>query len=64
MPGPEYIDSIQNFYRVYSGINQKSCDETEKFLRTIIKTDKYPLTRLQSTHSQKWQRFLKIHLEQ
>lgn len=51
MPGPEYIDSIQNFYRVYSGINQKSCDETEKFLRTIIKTDKYPLTRLQSTHS-------------
>ena len=51
MPGPEYIDSIQNFYRVYSGINQKDCDETEKFLRTIIKTDKYPLTRLQSTHS-------------
>ena len=51
MPGPKYIDSIQNFYRVYSGIDKKSADATESFLHTIISTDKYPLTRLKNTNS-------------
>lgn len=51
MPGPDYIDSIQNFYRVYSGINEESADATEKFLRTIISTEKYPLTRLGNTNA-------------
>ena len=51
MPGPDYIDSIQNFYRVYSGIDETSAIETEKFLRTIISTDKYPLTRLGNTNA-------------
>ncbi|GAA4882780.1 nucleotide sugar dehydrogenase [Flaviramulus aquimarinus] len=51
MPGPDYIDSIQNFYRVFSGINEESADETEKFLRTIISTKKYPLTRLGNTNA-------------
>lgn len=49
MPGPDYVDSIQNFYRVYSGVDERSADATEAFLRTIISTDKYPLTRLGST---------------
>ena len=51
MPGPNYIDSIQNFYRVYSGINKKSADSVEQFLRTIISTNKYPLTRLGNTNA-------------
>lgn len=51
MPGSQYIDSIQNFYRVYSGVDTKSADATEKFLRTIIKTDEYPLTRLHHTNA-------------
>ncbi|MDA9631906.1 nucleotide sugar dehydrogenase [Bacteroidota bacterium] len=51
MPGPNYIDSIQNFYRVYSGINNKSANEVEKFLKTIISTKEYPLTRLGSTNA-------------
>jgi UDP-N-acetyl-D-glucosamine dehydrogenase len=51
MPGPQYIDSIQNFYRVYSGIDKISTDATETFLRTIIKTDEYPLTRLHHTNA-------------
>lgn len=51
MPGPDYIDSIQNFYRVYSGIDENSADETETFLRTIISTEKYPLTRLGNTNA-------------
>lgn len=51
MPGPNYVDSIQNFYRVYSGINDESANSAESFLRTIIRTDKYPLTRLSNTTS-------------
>ena len=51
MPGPDYIDSIQNFYRVYSGIDSKSIEATKKFLETIINTDKYPLTLLNNTNA-------------
>ena len=51
MPGPNYIDSIQNFYRVFSGIDERSAVETEMFLRTIISTEKYPLTRLGNTNA-------------
>jgi len=58
MPGPNYIDSIQNFYRVYSGINNESADETEKFLKTIISVDEYPLTRLTNTNSTEYAKVL------
>lgn len=51
MPGPDYIDSIQNFYRVFSGIDKKSAIATEQFLRTIISTEEYPLTRLGNTNA-------------
>lgn len=51
MPGPNYIDSIQNFYRVFSGIDKGSAIATEKFLRTIISTEKYPLTELGNTNA-------------
>lgn len=51
MPGPKYVDSIQNFYRVFSGIDEASAAATEAFLRTVIKTDEYPLTRLGSTEA-------------
>ena len=51
MPGPNYIDSIKNFYRVYSGINKFSADCIEEFLKTIISIEEYPLTRLKNTNS-------------
>ncbi len=51
MPGPGYVDSIKNFYRVYSGINEKSADAVEAFLHTIISTKDYPLTRLGNTNA-------------
>ena len=51
MPGPNYVNSIKNFYRVYSGINAQSADAVEKFLKTVISTDEYPLTRLKTTES-------------
>ncbi len=51
MPGPKYIDSIQNFYRVFAGTDEKSAEAVEQFLRTVIKTDEYPLTRLGNTNA-------------
>lgn len=51
MPGPKYIDSIQNFYRVYAGTDEASANATEKFLRTVISTNEYPLTRLGNTQA-------------
>ena len=49
MPGPDYIDSIQNYPRVYSGIDEKSADAAECFLKTIIDTSQCTLTRLSNT---------------
>ena len=51
MPGPNYVNSIKNFYRVYSGIDESSAEAVEFFLKTIISTDEYPLTRLKTTES-------------
>jgi UDP-N-acetyl-D-glucosamine dehydrogenase len=35
MPGPKYIDSIQNFYRVFAGTDEQSANAVEQFLRTV-----------------------------
>ena len=51
MPGPNYINSIRSYPRVYSGIDDRSADATEQFLRTIIDTEAYELTRLGSTNA-------------
>jgi UDP-N-acetyl-D-glucosamine dehydrogenase len=51
MPGPNYINSIKNFYRVYSGINNKSSRAVEDFLKSIISTSEFPLTKLKNTQS-------------
>ena len=51
MPGPNYVESIRNFYRVYSGIDEKSENAIEDFLKTIIKVDNYPLTKLSNTNA-------------
>ena len=51
MPGPEYIDSIKSFPRVYSGIDEKSAIRTENFLKTIIDTKVCDLTKLEHTNA-------------
>lgn len=51
MPGPQYVDSIQSFYRVYSGVDTESANAVESFLRAIIRTDEFPLTRLENTNA-------------
>jgi len=47
MPGPNYVDSIRTFPRVYAGVDEASADATEAFLKTIIDTEQCPLTRLE-----------------
>jgi nucleotide sugar dehydrogenase len=44
MPGKQYVNSIRNFWRVCSGINQEATRKAVRFLREIINTDEYPLT--------------------
>ncbi|MDC3267179.1 nucleotide sugar dehydrogenase [Gammaproteobacteria bacterium] len=51
MPGPEYIDSIREFPRVYSGCSDVSADAVEVFLKTIIDTSVCDLTRLAHTNA-------------
>ncbi len=49
-PGVNYLDSIVNNYRVFSGINQISKDKTREFLESIINTTEYPLSEIESTN--------------
>ena len=51
MPGDDYLNSIINFWRVFSGMNKESSDLCEDFLSKIINIDQYPLTRLSSMTS-------------
>ena len=51
MPGPQYIDSIREFPRVYAGVNEISADAAEEFLKTIIDISKCDLTRLEHTNA-------------
>lgn len=47
-PGKNYLDSIVNGWRVYSGINKESKKKCRSFLKKIINTNKYPLTELEN----------------
>ena len=49
MPGPEYLDSIINYWRVYSGINERSARACKSFFEKVIDTENFPLRRLSST---------------
>jgi nucleotide sugar dehydrogenase len=44
MPGRQYVDSIRNFWRVCSGINETARDKVVKFLNEVLNTKDYPLT--------------------
>lgn len=49
MPGENYLSSITNMYRVYSGNNHTSKMLCKKFLMLIINTKKYPLREYKTT---------------
>ena len=49
MPGAAYFDSIVNMWRVYAGLDARSADACERFLKSVINVTEYPLTRLSNT---------------
>ena len=51
MPGKDYLSSITNYHRVYSGINSESKKRAKDFLSSFIDVKKYPLTELHSTNA-------------
>lgn len=46
MPGRDYLRSITNIWRVYSGVTERAADACEEFLKQVINTKDFPLTRL------------------
>ncbi|MBF87894.1 MAG: nucleotide sugar dehydrogenase [Pelagibacterales bacterium] len=48
MPGPDYLDSIINYWRVFAGYNKRASDVCEKFLSSFINVKDYPLKKLSS----------------
>ncbi len=51
MPGSNYLNSIRNMYRVYSGNNTTAENMCKNFLKKLINTKKYPLTKLKNIRS-------------
>ncbi len=44
MPGRDYVRSIRDFWRVCSGINDKSRERVVRFLSDVLNVEKFPLT--------------------
>lgn len=49
MPGKDYLASITDYWRVFSGYTKKAGDMCEDFLTNVVNIDDFPLTRLSST---------------
>jgi nucleotide sugar dehydrogenase len=45
MPGPTYLDSVNNFWRAFAGIDARSADRAEAFLSKYVNVAEYPLWR-------------------
>ena len=51
MPGSKYVSSIRDYWRTFSGINEKAADLAEKFLTNVLNTDNFPICRLGHTNA-------------
>jgi len=49
MPGPDYLASITNYWRVFAGSNEQAAERCREFLSSVINVDEFPLTQLEST---------------
>ena len=49
MPGENYLDSIINMPRVFSGVDKISSDCARNFLELILNTEEFPLVELENT---------------
>ncbi|RMD86079.1 MAG: nucleotide sugar dehydrogenase [Candidatus Dadabacteria bacterium] len=51
MPGPDYLDSVNNYWRAFAGINKESADRAEEFLSRFVNIAEYPLWRHKNTRA-------------
>lgn len=51
MPGPNYLDSVNEFWRAYAGIDERSADRARDFLAKYVNIEAYPLWRHKSTRA-------------
>jgi len=51
MPGPSYLDSVNEFWRAYAGINEESADRALAFLSKYVNTRDFPLWRHKHTRA-------------
>ena len=51
MPGPSYLDSVNEFWRAYAGVDERSADRARDFLAKYVNVEKYPLWRHKSTRA-------------
>lgn len=51
MPGPHYLDSVNNYWRSYAGINSESVLRAKKYLEKFVNTVKYPLWEHKNTRA-------------
>lgn len=58
MPGSNYLESIREFWRVYSGHTDLAAHACRSFLENIIDVKQYPLTRLANTTSTEFAKVL------
>ncbi len=58
MPGSNYLESIREFWRVYSGHTDLAAQACRSFLENIIDVKHYPLTRLANTTSTEFAKVL------
>ncbi|HXH24744.1 MAG TPA: nucleotide sugar dehydrogenase, partial [Vicinamibacterales bacterium] len=51
MPGPRYLDSVNNLWRSYAGIDEASGARAEAFLSKFVNTKEFPLWRHKHTRA-------------
>jgi len=51
MPGARYVESIRDFWRVFSGVNEESKRRARAFLTDVLNTKEFPLTELENTNA-------------
>jgi nucleotide sugar dehydrogenase len=57
-PGKNYLNSMKNFYRVYSGVNDASKLATRNFLSLVVNTTDFELTELESPRASEMAKLL------
>lgn len=58
MPGPDYLDSVNNFWRAYAGVNKESNRRAREFLSKFVNIKEYPLWEHKTTRAAEMSKLL------